>query len=315
MLYPLLLQVAHPVVGAGVRDYSDFEQRPWNRLLRTIDYVTVLVYGGTDAVAMGRRLRNLHKGFKGTTEDGKPYYALEPEAYAWVHATLIETYIAGHAQFGRPMRPDQAERFYQEYKGLGRFIGVRDKDLPGDYADFQNYFDRICATELVRTESVDRVIAATQGEVPPPLPMPRSLWRAARIPARRALYIGGVGMLTPELRHRFGLSWTRSEERQFQLLGRVSRALTPVMPKPLRIAGPGQLRMRRRAFARGPLGAGAASAGGVGAAGASGVGAAGAGGVGAAGATGVGAADPGDTGAGSGKATAAPGGQGVAHAA
>src|SRR2546429_8366946 len=46
MLYPLLLQVAHPTVGAGVRDYSDFDRRPWNRLIRTIDYVTLLVYGG-----------------------------------------------------------------------------------------------------------------------------------------------------------------------------------------------------------------------------------------------------------------------------
>src|SRR5205807_8487468 len=36
MLYPLLLQVAHPTVGAGVRDYSDFEKRPWARLLRTL---------------------------------------------------------------------------------------------------------------------------------------------------------------------------------------------------------------------------------------------------------------------------------------
>ncbi len=53
---------------------------------------------------MGRRLRAMHKGFQGTREDGKRYYALEPEAYAWVHATLLETYVAGHAQFGRPMR-------------------------------------------------------------------------------------------------------------------------------------------------------------------------------------------------------------------
>ena len=69
MLYPLLLQVAHPTVGAGVSDYSDFEQRPWNRLLRTIDYVSLLVYGGDDAAAAGRRLRALHKSFKGTRED------------------------------------------------------------------------------------------------------------------------------------------------------------------------------------------------------------------------------------------------------
>ena len=71
MLYPLLLQVAHPTVGAGVRDYSDFERRPWNRLLRTIDYVTLLVYGGGDAAPAGRRLRELHKRFKGTREDGR----------------------------------------------------------------------------------------------------------------------------------------------------------------------------------------------------------------------------------------------------
>jgi uncharacterized protein (DUF2236 family) len=257
MLYPLLLQVAHPVVGAGVNDYSDFERRPWNRLIRTIDYVTVLVYGGPDAVAMGRRLRNLHKGFKGVREDGQPYYALEPEAYAWVHATLLETYIAGHAHFGRPMRPDQVDRFYREYKGLGRLIGVRENDLPDTYADFRAYFDRTCAEDLVRTVSVDRVIDATRGDVPPPFPLPKSLWRAARVPARKALYIGGVGMLTPQLRDRFGVAWTGRDERQFQLLGRTSRSLTPVMPKPLRIAGPGQLRMRRRAVARGPLGAAA----------------------------------------------------------
>src|SRR5579859_4593425 len=130
MLYPLLLQVAHPTVGAGVSDYSDFERRPWNRLLRTIDYVSLLVYGGRDAVQAGRRLREIHKGFRGTRDDGQPYYALEPEAYAWVHATLIDTYVAGHAAFGRPMGPREVEQFYAEYRGLGRLIGVRERDLP-----------------------------------------------------------------------------------------------------------------------------------------------------------------------------------------
>jgi uncharacterized protein (DUF2236 family) len=255
MLYALLLQVAHPVVGAGVRDYSDFEQRPWNRLLRTIDYVTVLVYGGADAVAMGRRLRGLHKGFKGVREDGKPYYALEPEAYAWVHATLLETYVAGHERFGRPMRPDQKERFYREYRGLGRLIGVRDKDLPATWPEFRTYFDETCANELVRTVSVDRVLAATQGDVPPPLPiMPDLLWRAIRLPASRAMWLGGIGMLSPELRHLFGIDWTRRDERALERIGSVSRALTPVLPRPLQIVGPAQLRMRRRAFERGPLG-------------------------------------------------------------
>src|ERR1700738_3799736 len=97
MLYPLLLQVAHPTVGAGVSDYSDFERRPWDRLLRTIDYVSLLVYCGPDAAPAGRRRRDVHNGFKGTRPDGQRYYALEPKAYAWVHAPLIDTYVRGHA--------------------------------------------------------------------------------------------------------------------------------------------------------------------------------------------------------------------------
>jgi uncharacterized protein (DUF2236 family) len=65
MRYPLLLQVAHPTVAAGLRDFSDFDRRPWQRLLRTLDYVGLLVYGGEEAIAAGRRLRALHKSFTG----------------------------------------------------------------------------------------------------------------------------------------------------------------------------------------------------------------------------------------------------------
>jgi uncharacterized protein (DUF2236 family) len=254
MLYPLLLQVAHPTVGAGVRDFSDFDSRPWNRLIRTIDYVTLLMYGGHDAVAAGRRLRALHKGFQGTRPDGERYYALEPKAYAWVHATLLDVYVRGHEHFGRPMRPDQVERFYHEYRGLGRLVGVREGDLPDNWREFRTYFDATIETELEHTETVDRVLRAIRHAAPPPIPIPDPLWRAIRMPARRGMYLGGVGLLSPLLRERFELTWSRGDEAQFRALGAATRSLTPVMPKALRIMGPAQLRWRRRAIARGPLG-------------------------------------------------------------
>lgn len=256
MLYPLLLQVAHPTVGAGVRDYSDFEKRPWNRLLRTLDYVTLLVYGGPEAVAAGRRLRALHKQFRGVRPDGERYYALEPDAYAWVHATLLESYVAGHAQFGTPMTDSQQQRFYTEYCGLGRLIGVREGDLPPDWQGFRRYFDRMVSERLVRNESVDRVLGAL-AHAAPPLPLPRTLWRAMRFPAQQALRLGGVGLMAPELRERLGVAWTGRDERAFRALGAITRGLTPVMPERMRIMGPAQLKMRRRAIERGPLGAAA----------------------------------------------------------
>jgi uncharacterized protein (DUF2236 family) len=254
MLYPLLLQVAHPTVGAGVRDYSDFERRPWNRLMGTIDYVSLLVYGGRDAVAAGRRLRALHQQFKGVREDGQPYHALEPDAYAWVHATLIETYVAGHAWFGRPMSSTEIRRFYEEYRGLGRLIGVREGDLPESWEAFRDYFERMISTELVRTESVGRVLTSISQAPPPPLPIPDLVWRALRLPAAQVLRLGGIGMMSSSLRKRLDIPWSAADEAQFRTLARISRSLTPVLPMSLQVTGPAQLRWRRRAIAKGPLG-------------------------------------------------------------
>lgn len=262
MLYPLLLQVAHPTVGAGVRDFSDFERRPWSRLFGTLDYLLVLHYGGRDAVGMGRRLRALHKNFKGVRTDGERYYALEPGAYAWVHATLLDAYVSGHAQFGRPMRSDQIERFYREYAGLGRLVGVRDGDLPPDWRGFREYFDRVVEHDLRRTESVDRVLHAVTAVGLAEVPLLAEIaWRALRMPARRALYVCSVGLLPGELRRRLGIRWSARQELEYRTIGAASRSLTPVMPDGLKVCGPAQLRWRRRAIARGPLGAGRPSDG------------------------------------------------------
>jgi uncharacterized protein (DUF2236 family) len=175
-----------------------------------------------------------------------------------VHATLIESYIAGHTQFGTPMTGAQKERFYAEYRGLGRLVGVRDRDLPDTYPGFRAYFESTTRDTLARTRSVDRVLRSVRGAAKPPaLPLPDALWRALRLPAERALWTGGIGLVPRHLRERFGITWSRSDELTFQALGSISRALGPAMPRRLKIMGPGQLRLRRRAIARGPLGRGA----------------------------------------------------------
>src|SRR6185503_3372914 len=53
----LLLQLAHPLVAAGVADHSDFRADPWRRLQATLRSYLRIVYGtATAARAEIRRL-------------------------------------------------------------------------------------------------------------------------------------------------------------------------------------------------------------------------------------------------------------------
>src|ERR1700728_2027640 len=61
----LLLQVMHPVVGAGVRDFSDFKTDPWGRLDRTLVSLQVQLFGGARAVDEAERLRQVHRAIRG----------------------------------------------------------------------------------------------------------------------------------------------------------------------------------------------------------------------------------------------------------
>ena len=244
--YALMLQVAHPTVGSGVRDHSNFQEDPWGRLMRTTDYLFLLVYGGEAAVPMGRRLRDMHKPIKGVNPDGTRSHALEPEAYAWVHATLIEASFAAGVRFVGQTTAYERDRIYAEYMPLGRLVGVRPGDLPENRADFHDYVDTMIAERLVLS-LLDRPDS-------PGLPVIDQLWPLLRLAPSRALKAATLGLLPPVLRERFGVRWGDRQQTELRALGRASRALTPVLPARLRCVGPEYLRMRREAIAKGALG-------------------------------------------------------------
>ena len=101
--YALLLQVAHPTVGAGVGEHSGFADDPWGRLLRTLDYVHGSIYGGPrDGLARsaGACARCTSRS-RASKPDGERYHALEPRAYAWVHATLASAFVDGSPRVRR----------------------------------------------------------------------------------------------------------------------------------------------------------------------------------------------------------------------
>jgi uncharacterized protein (DUF2236 family) len=248
----LLLQVAHPVVGAGVAEHSDYSSDPWGRLIRTLDWFWPCVYGEDEAAPAAAALRDMHKRIKGVDDQGRRYHALQPEAFAWVHATLVETPVAMRERVARPLRGAERERYYQEMRGVGELYGVRERDLPDDWAGFQDYFDTMVRERLEDNSVVHDVLRTIAEPVRPPvLPLPDGAWRVARFPAAHVLQLATVGLLPPVLRARFGLGWTDAQERELRAITAGMRGLTPLMPRSLRVFGPTYLAVRRRQQSRG----------------------------------------------------------------
>jgi len=250
--YALLLQVGHPTVGAGVSEHSNFKADPWGRLFRTLDYTYAMVYGGPDlAPRVGRRVRAMHEQITGVTPDGRRYHALEPEAYAWVHATLAEAIVAGHRVFGKRMREDEVERFWAGWRANGRLVGVREGDLPADWPAFRTYFQHMVDDRLQDNQAVQDVLSAlAHPPAPPAWGFGAQTWRVIRAPAVGLVSLATVGLLPATLRRRFGARWTSVQQLELQALAALSRAATPLMPRPLRNVGPGYLRWRHGASAR-----------------------------------------------------------------
>jgi uncharacterized protein (DUF2236 family) len=252
--YALLLQVAHPTVGAGVAEHSTFQQDPWGRLYRTLDYVNGSIYGGPElAGEIGRRVRDMHKDIKGVRPDGERYHALEPTAYAWVHATLASAIVHGHERLGSRWAPGEKERFWSDWLRLGRLIGVRERDLPEHWAGFDDYFAQVIREDLVDNPAVALVLGTLRTPARPFRWLPRRVWKVLSRPSALVMELTTVGMLPPALRSKLGLPWGRRHQLAFAAIAAVSRWSSPLLIRSARVSGPNYVRMRRKALARGDV--------------------------------------------------------------
>ena len=259
--YATLLQVAYPTVGYGVHHYSSFIEDPWGRLLRTLDYVHGTISGGPElAGQIGARVRAMHKTIKGTFPDGERYHALEPEAFAWVHATLAMAIVQGREHFARPMTQAEKQELLDEWLGVGRFIGVRERDLPRQWDAFRDYFDTVVAEQLAWTPAVPEVMDTLTNAQPPNVPGLRpGLWRVLRVPMSGQQRVATAGLLGPVLRERLQIPFSSRDRAAFRTLSRLSKAAEPAIRGPLANFGPYYVRWRRAALERGDVAAGRAS--------------------------------------------------------
>jgi uncharacterized protein (DUF2236 family) len=251
----LLLQVAHPLVAAGVAAHSRFRDEPLLRLWRTLDLMVTIVFGeAASAITALRAIERVHARVRGVLDEdagpfrrGTPYSARDPELLLWVHATLVDTALLAYERFVAPLPPRLAGAYYRDSKVVARLFGVPEALIPAGLPEFRRYVRQMFEGDVLAVSAAGREIAA--GILHPPL--------APGL--RHAVESTGLvttALLPPRLRESYGLSWSPRRQRAFEALARVVRASLPVLPRSVRYLpqssrgiGPSALAMAVR-FAR-----------------------------------------------------------------
>ncbi|HET7016730.1 MAG TPA: oxygenase MpaB family protein [Streptosporangiaceae bacterium] len=232
----LLLQVAHPAVGAAVAQHSCVSDDAWGRAIRTGNSMLRYIYGGPLAVAEGQRLRALHRSFRGTDELGRPYHALNGAAYAWVNLTLFERYVTVRRLFGRPLTESQQSQLYAESRQLGSVLAVPEREMPATLQDFRRYFRDMVENGLENTAAAHAMLAELRKpQRPPALPdRLESVWPLLSKALGRVSYLLALGTVAPEVRELLGQRWTRVEQLELDALAASVRAGHLLLPERLR---------------------------------------------------------------------------------
>jgi uncharacterized protein (DUF2236 family) len=225
----LLLQLAHPLVAAGVEEHSDFRTDPWRRLQATLRSYLAIVYGTTTAArAEIRRLNGLHRSIAGAG-----YTARDPDLSLWVHATLVDTTIAAYHAWLEPLPRHRRARYYAETLQIGRAFGVPEDLLPADLDAFEAYIDAMLApagpvrVSVVARDLADAVLHPPLGPVLPALGwVPAPLYSWTLWPS--------IGLLPASVRADYGFRWSPFERTVAGWLVTSWRAWRPLLPASFR---------------------------------------------------------------------------------
>ena len=202
-LSALLLQLAHPMVAAGVAEHSRFQDDPTARLMLTLEMLLVTTFGDAgQAGEMTRRIANIHRvvhgslpGGVGEWPTGTQYSATSPELCLWVYATIIETCLNSYSTFVHPLDMSERTEFYRESERWGQLYGVGQDIRPVSYQAFRDYYAAMLSRLAVgdQARSVARMVLRA---------------RVRGIPIAPWGYLLAAGPLPAPLRAQYGLRWS-----------------------------------------------------------------------------------------------------------
>jgi uncharacterized protein (DUF2236 family) len=222
----ILLQLAHPLVAAGVAEHSTFGRGPISyvvRARRTIGAMLALTFGPPASTATrAAGINAIHDRVCGTLKHdagvfaaGTRYSAHDPELLRWVHATLLDSIPLAYECFVGPLTQDERDRYCLESTEMEVHLGMPRGLLPRNRKELDSYLASMVASGQIQVTSTARTLA--ENLLSPRLGPAAFLFAPARLIA--------IGLLPPAIREGYAFSW---RERDEAALGRWVRAIRRV---------------------------------------------------------------------------------------
>ena len=228
----ILMQLAHPLVAAGVLHHSsvrDNAAAPIYRLHATVTAMLGIAFGTTaERAAVIAHIKSIHARVNGELSEpvgpfprGTRYSAEDPDLLLWVHATLIDTSLLFYERLVGDLTDDERNEYCREGARVAVELGAREADVPMDWCAMSAYVQRMLGSPALTVGADAKVLADTvmAGRAM------RTMWPVSSLVRRFT-----IGTLPGQLRAQYAFRWSDADETKLPtLLNRVRRLrrLTP----------------------------------------------------------------------------------------
>jgi uncharacterized protein (DUF2236 family) len=227
----ILLQLAHPLIAAGVGAHSHFGAGARGFVQRahgTIGAMLGVTFGSPEeAQAVADRVNRIHDRVNGRLAvgvgifpAGTRYSAHDPRLLCWVHATLIESMILSYEAFVGPLTAADKDAYAADAAWMLSALGVPADQLLTTTAQIDEFLkDGYAGGEIAVGEEARRLADLL---LAPPM---RGVG-----PAFACTRLITVGLLPADIRAQYGFDWNDARARRFSRAIAVVRGGRRVLP-------------------------------------------------------------------------------------
>lgn len=230
----ILMQLAHPLIAAGVTEHSSFKGSAAQAAVRahqTVGAMLSLTFG-SDERRMNtlEHIRGIHRKVNGTLREpvgqfpaGTRYSAEYPALLLWVHATLLDSTVDVYQRLVEPLSTADLDTYCEESMPTLMELGGDPATALRTWSDVRIYVAHMEQSGVLAVSAATRELADS-------VMWPRGLWPFAIGPVNRGITIG---LLSPALRAVYGYSWNQALESRFERVMTLIRAIRRVTPTAL----------------------------------------------------------------------------------